>query len=130
MNDTAAAHKMLPMRLLGRNSLKDLRQILLATDKDIPSTHVETTRQRYNAIYNQLGVVKLLGMSFRMLAVLNVVDLLKYRHMTYDAVSWGGGAGSSSSIQKRTHEAEEEIWHLPFTQRPYLCRFSASLSDV
>jgi len=25
-----------------------------------------------------------------MLAVLNVVDLLKYRHMTYDAVSWGG----------------------------------------
>ena len=47
LNDVATAHKVLAMRLLERNISKDLRQILLAADEDIPSTHVETPRQRY-----------------------------------------------------------------------------------
>jgi len=84
MNDTTTAHKMLAMRLSERNILKALRQILLAADMDIPSTHVATTNQRYITLCNQLGTVKLLGMTYPLLAVLNVVDL-KYWHMTYDA---------------------------------------------
>jgi len=47
MNDTTTAHKMLDMRLPERNILKDLRRILLAADTDIPSTRVETVKQRY-----------------------------------------------------------------------------------
>jgi len=78
MNDTTTAHKMLAMRLPKRNILKDLRETLLAADKDIPSTHAATTRQRYNTLCNQLGKIKLLGMSYPLFAVLNVVDLLKY----------------------------------------------------
>ena len=56
---------------------------------DIPSTHVETTRQRYITLCNQLGKINLLGMSYSLLAILNVVDLLKYWHMKYDADSSG-----------------------------------------
>jgi len=85
MNYVATVHKILAMRLPKRNILKDLSQILLAADEDNPSTHVETTRKRYNMLCNQLCKINLLGMPYLLLAVLTVVDLLKYRHMTYDA---------------------------------------------
>jgi len=41
MNDVTTAHKMLAMCQAERNILSDLRQILLATDKDISSSHLE-----------------------------------------------------------------------------------------
>ena len=45
----------------------------------------DTTRQRFLTLCNQLGKVNLRGMSYPLLAVLNVVELLKYWHMKYDA---------------------------------------------
>jgi len=63
MNDTTTAHAMLAMRLPERNILNNLSQILLATDKHIPSTYVSRTRQRYTSLCNQLRKIKLLGMS-------------------------------------------------------------------
>jgi len=77
MNDVTTAHKMLAMCQPERHFLNDLRQVLLAVDMDIPSSHVQTTRQRYITLCNQLVKVKLLGMSYLLLGVLNVVDLLK-----------------------------------------------------
>ena len=68
-----------------RNNLTDLREILLAADTDIPSSHVDTIRQRFLTLCNQLDTVNILGMSYPLLEVLNVVDLLKYWHMKYDA---------------------------------------------
>ena len=47
MNDVTTAHMMLAMCRTERNILKDLRQILLTAVMDIPSSHVETTGQRY-----------------------------------------------------------------------------------
>jgi len=85
MNDRPTAQKMLAMEQPERNILTDLREILLAADTDIPSSHVDTTRQCLLMLCNQLCTVNLLGMSYPLLAVLNVVDLLKYWHMKYDA---------------------------------------------
>jgi len=96
MNDVVTAHKMLAMRLPERNILKDLRRILLAANEDIPSKHVETPGQRYNNLCTQFGKITLLGMSNPLLAVLNVVHLLKYWHMTYDADSLQASGSSSS----------------------------------
>jgi len=79
------AHKMLAMRQTERKFLNDLRQILLATDMDIPSSHVETIKQSFIALYNTVRTGPLIGMSYPLLGVLNVVDLLKYWHMKYDA---------------------------------------------
>jgi len=85
MNDSPTAHKMLAMEKPERNILTDLREILLAADTDIPSSHVDTTKQRFLTLCNQLGKVNLLGMSYPLLAVLKFVELLKYWHMKYDA---------------------------------------------
>ena len=85
MNDRPTAHKMLAVEQPERNILTDLREILLAAHTDIPSSHVDTTRQRFLTLGNQLGKVNLRGMSYPLLAVLNVVELLKYWHMKYDA---------------------------------------------
>ena len=85
MNDRPTAHKMLAMKQPEFNILTDRREILLAADTDIHSSHVDTTRQRFLTLCNQLGTVNLLGMSYPLLAVLNFVDLLKYWHMKYDA---------------------------------------------
>jgi hypothetical protein len=60
-----------------RNILKDLRHILLAAHMHIPSRHVEISEKRYNTLCNQLGTITLLRMFYPMLAVLNVVDVLK-----------------------------------------------------
>ena len=57
MNDAATARKMLAMRLPERNILKDLRQILLAANSDIPIRHFEASKQRYNTLCNQLGTI-------------------------------------------------------------------------
>jgi hypothetical protein len=84
MNDSPTAHKMLAIEQPERNILTDLLELLLAADTDIPSSHVDTTRQRFLTLCNQLGTVNLLGMSYPLLAVLNVDDLLKYWHMKYD----------------------------------------------
>jgi len=51
---------------------------LVAADMDIPRSHLETTRQRYITLCNELDKVNLLGMSYPLLAVLNIVDFLKY----------------------------------------------------
>jgi len=80
-----SAHKMLAMCQPKGNILNYLRQILLAANVDIPRSHLETTRQRYITLCNQLVKVNLLGMSHPLLAVLKVVDLLKYWHMKYDS---------------------------------------------
>jgi len=85
MNDLPTAHKMLAMDQPERNILKDLREILLATDTTIPSTLVESSKQRFLTLCNQLSKVKLFGMSYPLLAVLNVVELLKYWHVKYTA---------------------------------------------
>jgi len=101
MKGTATAREMLAMRLPDRNILKDLRQILFAADSDIPSTHVETYKQRYNTLCNKLGTISLLGMSYPILAVLNVVDVLKYWHMAYDEEFPTTASGSSSRRNER-----------------------------
>jgi len=75
MNDVQTAHKMLDLCQQERNILTDLRQILLAADTDIPSSHVDTTRPRYITLCIQLDKVNLLRISYPMLAVLNVVNL-------------------------------------------------------
>ena len=85
MNYRPTAHKVLAMEQPEHNILADLREILLAADTDIPSSHVDTTRQRFVTLCNQLGTVNILGMSYPLLAVINVGDLLKYWHMKYDA---------------------------------------------
>jgi len=85
MNDRPTSHKMLAMKQPERNILTDLREILLAADTDNSSSHVDTTRQSFLTLCNELGTLKLLVMSYPLLAVLNVVDLLKYWHMNYDA---------------------------------------------
>jgi len=85
MNDVPTAHKVLDICQPERKILTDLQQILLAADMDIPSSDVDTTRQRYITLCNQLRKVNLLGMSYPLLAVLNVVDLLRHWHMKYDA---------------------------------------------
>jgi len=87
MNDRPTAHKMLTIEQLERNILTDLREILLAADADIPDSHVDTNTQRFLTLCNQLGAVKLLGMSYPLLAVLNFVELLKYWHIKYDAAT-------------------------------------------
>ena len=79
------AHKKLAICQPERNILNDLRQIFLAVDMDIPTSHVETTKQRFITLCNTLRTVPLIGMSYPLLAVLNVVDVLKYWHMKYDA---------------------------------------------
>jgi len=97
MNDAATARKMLAMRLYERNILKDIRHILLAADMDKPSRHVETSKQRYNTLCNQLRSITLLGTSYPMIAVLNVVDVLKYWQMTYDGDSTASGSSSQTN---------------------------------
>jgi len=101
MNDAATAYKMLAMRLPECNILKNLRQILFATDMDIPSTHVGTSEQRYNTLCKQLCTITLFRMYYPMLAVLNVVDLLKYWHMTFDADNSQASRSSSSQTAGR-----------------------------
>jgi len=44
MNDRPTAHKMLAIEQSERNILSDLREILLAGVKGIPSMHVDTTK--------------------------------------------------------------------------------------
>jgi len=83
MDHPPTAHKMLAMCHPERNILKDLWQILLAADTDIPSSHVDRTRQRFLTLSNQLGKFNLFGMSYPLLAVLNFIQLLKYWHMKY-----------------------------------------------
>jgi len=73
------------MWLPEQNILKELRRILLAADTDIRSTRVEKVKQRYIALCNQSGNILLIGISYPLLAVLNVLDRTKYWHMTYDA---------------------------------------------
>jgi len=77
MNDRPTAHKMQAMDQPERNILKDLREILLAADTTIPSTLVESSKQRFLTLCNQLRKVNLFGMSYPLLAVLNVVELFK-----------------------------------------------------
>jgi len=91
MNDAATAS------LPERNILKDLRHILLAAHMHIPSRHVEISEKRYNTLCNQLGTITLLRMFYPMLAVLNVVDVLKYWHMTYDDDSTASGSSSQAN---------------------------------
>jgi len=98
MNDTTTAHAMLGIRLTERNILKDLRQILLSTDKGIPSTHVATAR-RYNTLSKKLCKIKLLGMSYLLFAVINLVELRKYWYMSY-------ATDSSRAYQKTTTNAD------------------------
>ena len=80
MNYPPTAHKMLAMCLPETNILKHLRRILLSADTNIPSTFGETVKERYITLCNTLGTVPLIGMSYPLLAVLNVVDLLRYWH--------------------------------------------------
>jgi len=85
MNDRPTAHKMVAMDQPERNIFKDLREILLAADTTIPSTLVESTKQRFLTLCNQLSKVKLLGMTYPLLAVLKIVELLKNWHVKYAA---------------------------------------------
>ena len=55
MNDVPTAHRKLDLCQPVRNILTDLRLMLLAADMDIPSSHVDTTRQRYITLCNQLS---------------------------------------------------------------------------
>jgi len=64
MNDASTGRKMLDMRLPERNILNDLRQIFLAANSDIPRIHVETYKQRYNKLCNQLDTITLLMMFY------------------------------------------------------------------
>jgi len=81
------AHKMLAMDQPEREVLKDLRRILQAADTTIPSTRVESSKQRFLTLCNSIGNVLLIGMSYPLLAVLNVVDLLRSRHGAREASS-------------------------------------------
>jgi len=56
-----------------RKILKDIREIMLAAYTTFPSTFVESSKQRFLTLYNQLSKVNLFGMSYPLLAVLNVV---------------------------------------------------------
>jgi len=85
MNDRPTAHKIVAMWQPERDVLKDLQRILLATDTTIPSSHVKTVHERYNTLCNTISTVQLIGMAYPLLEVLNVVDLLRYWHMKYDA---------------------------------------------
>jgi len=85
MNDPPTAHKILAMCLPESVILKDLRRILLAAETTIPTTYVEMVNERYITLCNTLGTVPLKGTSYPLLAVLNVIDLLRYWHMKYDA---------------------------------------------
>ena len=76
MDNPTTAHKMLVMCQPERNILNDLRQIVLAEDMDIPNSHVDTTKQRFITLCNTVRTVPLIGMSYPLQAVLNVVDLL------------------------------------------------------
>ena len=78
VNERPTEHKILATEQPERNILSDLREILPAMDTDIPSSHVDTTRQRFLTLCNQLGSVILLGISYPLLAVLNVVEQFKY----------------------------------------------------
>jgi len=80
MNDRLTAHKMLAMDQPEREVLKDLRQILLAADTTIPSTRVESSKQSFLSRCNTIGSVPLIGMSYPLLDMLNVVDLLRSWH--------------------------------------------------
>ena len=64
--------------------IEDLWQILLVANSDNPSRELVTSKQRYNTLCIQLGTISLLGMYYTILAVLNVVDVLKYWQMAYD----------------------------------------------
>jgi len=75
LNYRSTVHKMMVMEQPERNILTDLREILLAADTDIPSSHVDTTIQRSLTLCNQLSTVNILAISYPLLAVLNVVDL-------------------------------------------------------
>jgi len=79
-NGVVTAHNMLAMRVTKRNNLKNLRRILLAENEDISSTHMDTPGQCYNMLCTQLGKITLLGTSYPLIALLNVVELLKYWH--------------------------------------------------
>jgi len=68
-----------------RDVLKNLRRILLAADTTIPSSHVETVKERSLTLCNTISTVPLIGMAYRLLAVLNFVELLRHWHMKYDA---------------------------------------------
>ena len=85
MNDVQTAHKMLDMCQQECNILTNLRQILLAANMNIPSSHVHTTRQRYITLCIQLDKFNQLWMSYPLLAVLSVVDLLRHWHMKHDS---------------------------------------------
>jgi len=84
MNDPPSAQKCWAF-VFPRNVLKNLRLILLAADTTIPSTYVEMVNERDIALCNTLGTVPLIGMSYPLLAVLKLIDLLRYSHMNYDA---------------------------------------------
>jgi len=99
-----------------RNILNDLRPILLAADMDIPSSVVETTRQRYITLCIQLGKFNLLRMCNPLPAVLNVVDLLKYWHMNYDAEcsqASSSQTGSWPTASYRCHSSSDVCNILP-----------------
>jgi len=85
MDHPSTAHKMLAICQPKRNIVNDLRQILLAADVDIKSSHVEMTKHVFITLCNTVRTDPLKGMSYPLLDVLNVVDLLKYWHMKYDA---------------------------------------------
>ena len=85
MNDLPTAHKMLAMCEPERDVLKDLRQVLLAADTTIPSSHVATVNDCYIMLCNTLVTISSIGMAYPLLAAINVVDLLSYWHMKYNA---------------------------------------------
>jgi len=80
MNNRPTAHKMLAMGQPEREVLKELRRILLAADTTKSSSHVQTVQERYITLCNTISKVPLIGMVFPLLAVLNVVDLLRSWH--------------------------------------------------
>jgi len=63
MNDRPTPHKMLSMDQPEQDILKDLRRILLAADTTIPSTGVESAKQRFLTLCNTIGTVPLIAMS-------------------------------------------------------------------
>jgi len=87
MDDIATTQNMLAMRLRERNFLKDLRRYLIAAETDIPTTRVEKGKQREITLCKQCGTLPSIGMSYPLLAVLNILEILKHLHMTCDALS-------------------------------------------
>ena len=76
-----------------------------------------------------MGTIKLLGMSYPLLAVHNMVDLLKYWHMTYDALV-RRPQDHPPTRQQRNKGAEENTRHRNFIEGDHtVATPSSSYSD-